>query len=425
MSRAPARHRIAVIQRPAIQVRAGRGVGHLGDQPAHHTVPPREVVERLLEPTRRGPRLECPRLGRCHTDPIDEPAGRHEVVHEVPARTHHDGAGEWQPQVGDPLRRNKTSPRRVAGESGFLRPEQLLAHNGVDAVRADHHVGGRARSVGEAQHGARVPTGGLLDPDQPPPERDLLRRHPRGEHTLEVGAVHVVVGKAVLGDDVVTERTGRQQRPVLPAAHVAAVRAYGNHPERVAQSEPVQDAAPVRADLDPRPHLMQPAAALVDHHLREPRSRQAQSSSQTTNAGPNHSYPHTITITRPPGSEVGERRVAVASVCSSSRESLMSRPLPHAGRRRATSLPPGPPGGDDPVGLKLRIPQSAGSTLVWPDHCRIEADGRGDRLDLHFPRGDPIVAVGFTSPSRRVIRCRGLGPSRNRRRPDGPRRGRA
>jgi hypothetical protein len=70
---------------------------------------------------------------------------------------------------------------------------------------------------------------------------------------MEIDAMHVVVGKAVLGHDDVTERARRQQGPVLPPPHVAGGGAYGNCVEGVTEAQSVQDAVAFGLSWMPAP----------------------------------------------------------------------------------------------------------------------------------------------------------------------------
>ena len=91
---------------------------------------------------------------------------------------------------------------------------------------------------------------------------------------MKIGAMKVVVGVAEFLDACVPERTGRQDLTGLPVTDFTALRREGDRPERFFQSQFVQDAGAIRADLYAGADFAERARLLQDADI-EPFAREA------------------------------------------------------------------------------------------------------------------------------------------------------
>ena len=76
---------------------------------------------------------------------------------------------------------------------GSIGAKDNFAHDGMNAVRADHSVRLRARSVGKRERDLSC---ALFQSHQFLVEMDDFLRHHRGEGIVQVGAVHAQIGRA-------------------------------------------------------------------------------------------------------------------------------------------------------------------------------------------------------------------------------------
>src|SRR2546421_6712174 len=101
----------------------------------------------------------------------------------------------------------------------------------MDSVRRDHHVGGGARAIGEAEDSVRV---FLLETDTLVVGRNDTGRQPRREHSEQVAAIHsieFVLGSGLAGPHrtrigpAATKKLGTNPPAAKPERLVAKTRA--------------------------------------------------------------------------------------------------------------------------------------------------------------------------------------------------------
>ena len=176
-----------------------------------------------------GPGLADPVLLLDVADKIEQPAGRNEVVDEVPAGAQE--RGRLRRNVAHAFRGDQ-APVGAAGEPWALRPEQHAPHRREDAVGGDQHVGFDLRAVVEPRpHLARV----LLDTGAAVRQMHALRRHRPRQQRVQLAAVEDVMRRAELLFDIggkprLGQRAGR--RPSAAGGRTASGTPPGRIPRR-------------------------------------------------------------------------------------------------------------------------------------------------------------------------------------------------
>src|SRR3989441_7292721 len=139
------------VERGAVEERPDEGLVHRPDDRAHLRMPPLEGGQRVGDLATVGPGFPGPGLALADRDEVDEPAARDEVVHEVPTWAHPVVGQHFELEMAEPIRGDEPAIGDAAGEARLLRPEELAAHRGMDAVGADEDAGRDRRAAGEPQ----------------------------------------------------------------------------------------------------------------------------------------------------------------------------------------------------------------------------------------------------------------------------------
>ena len=167
-------------------------------------------------------------------------------------------------EVAQPLGRHQPAVGDAAREARLLGPEQDPAHPRVDAVGAHDDVEVGGGPVGEARLDA-LPA--LAQIGQPVTEVQALGGQRIRQRPQQVGAVHLVVREAELRLQRLRQRRAQERAAVVPAPLMPGQRTHAGARQRVGETEPVQDARGVRADLDAGADLAQRRRLLVDVHV--------------------------------------------------------------------------------------------------------------------------------------------------------------
>ena len=116
----------------------------------------------------------------------------HRVVQQVPARSDPElkRGGVWQAR--QLVHRHYAAECAAPRVERVVIPEHPAPHERARAVGADDEVGLGAAAVVEAQGGARA---GVVDPDQPPAQLNVIESDGRGQDRLQVGAMNADVGR--------------------------------------------------------------------------------------------------------------------------------------------------------------------------------------------------------------------------------------
>ena len=208
-------------------------------------MPARVGGAEVVDAARLGPGLADPVFLLDMADEVQHPAGRDEVMDEVPARA--EPRRRLRRNVAHLLRRNQPAIG-AAGEPRALRPEQRAAHRREDAVgaRSAHRPRSRRRSrTSPARHRrpARRRCSDARDARAPaaPALASSACSSPRWK---------IMCGAPNSFSMSVAERRLGQRAAVVPAALMEERRAERHPGAFLAEAEPDQDARCVRADVD-------------------------------------------------------------------------------------------------------------------------------------------------------------------------------
>ncbi len=186
---APARDRLAVEDRPLGHL--GRGLDHLAQLGMIAVERCNELVARAWH-ERSG--LLPARLRRTG-DEIDLLARlRHVIDENVVSRSPPFRAGADREPV-QRCGREDRAMRDMAGVARLLRRIERVPHLRIDAVGADHQIGLGAMAVLEGQCDRRA---GVIECDELAAEGDGAGRQRRFQHRVQVAAVDIDVGGAVM-----------------------------------------------------------------------------------------------------------------------------------------------------------------------------------------------------------------------------------
>src|ERR1051326_4589602 len=160
----------------------------------------------------------------------------------------------------------------------------------MNAVRSDHIGGAHDLAIFEADLGMAV---GLNNVDAAACEMDgvgVQPAHAVDQHRVQVAAMKEHVGKAVALLRGRTEVVPIPRPAGAPMADFLAQRQGLNGAERLFESERVQDARAVRADLDAGAEFAEPHGLLIDLHI-EAAAEQRERGRQTPDAAADHGDP--------------------------------------------------------------------------------------------------------------------------------------
>src|SRR5262245_4861215 len=173
------------------------------------------AATRILGTAAVGPGLPFPARLLAHRDEVEQFSARNEVVDEVPAGSHPIGRVAAHPEMRNPLCRRQTAIGDIAGETRALLAEENAADRRVNPVGADEDVALDVRSVLECGADAAVSLGRAY---ATPPRLQHARRERAAQHGQQVGAMDMVVRRAILWLDRIAQLLGRGGRGVPPAA---------------------------------------------------------------------------------------------------------------------------------------------------------------------------------------------------------------
>ena len=142
----------------------------------------------IVDAARLGPGLADPVLLLDMADEVQHPAGRDEIMDEVPAWA--EKSRRIGRNVAHLLHRDQPAIG-AAGEARALRAEQCAPHRRKDAVGGDQHIGFDLGAVLELYaHGLAV----LLDADAAVREMHVFARHRPGQQRMQFAAMENVCG---------------------------------------------------------------------------------------------------------------------------------------------------------------------------------------------------------------------------------------
>ena len=191
-----------------------------------------------------GPGFADPVLLLDMADEVEQPAGRHEIMDEVPART--EERRRLRRDVAHLFHRDQAAIG-AAGKPRAFRPEQCAPHRREDAVGGDQHVRFDLGAVLEL-HPHRLAI--LLDTGAAMRQMHAFARHRPRQQRMQLTPMENVMRRAELRFDVGRKPRLGQRAAVVPAPLMEKRRAVGDPGAFLAEPEPVQDARRVRADVD-------------------------------------------------------------------------------------------------------------------------------------------------------------------------------
>ena len=214
---------------------------------ADQRIPIREGRAQIVGIAAIRPRFTRPAVALDIGDEIQQPPASDKVSHQVLAGTHPNLRGHFEIEVAQPLRRHQAAIGHAAGKLRLFRPKQKMAHGGMNAIGADQHIGGDADAVFELR---LDPVAVIGEAGQAMAEMQALRGQRGGQHRQHIRAMALVVRIAECRHDLVAERRAQQRAAVLPSPLVPCLRTHAVPGQFISQSQPVQDARGVRADLN-------------------------------------------------------------------------------------------------------------------------------------------------------------------------------
>ena len=227
-------------------------------------VPVRERVERAGDVSAVGPGLAGPAVLFERRDEVQEPPLADEVVNEVATRSHPDLRRDLESEPGQAVSGHQASIRGATRESRAVFAEHQVAHGGMDPIGADDDVEACRRAVVKRHVHAIAAIG---ERNQPMREMHAILRQRVRKHREQIRPMHLVVGEAERLDDRVAQRCSQQGPTVIPTALVHRGRTHSDPSKLLAQTETMQNARRVRADLNPRANIAQRPCSLVQVHI--------------------------------------------------------------------------------------------------------------------------------------------------------------
>src|SRR5437868_6446443 len=251
----PAVQRVTIDNRPFVHVRTGGQ--HLLDLAV-------EACKRLAQfpdVALRGPGLDPElRLGLAG-DKVDLAAVRLDVIDDDVAVLAPPFGAIVDPFAVEQRGRIGRAVGDAPGETDRGDAEQDVSHDGMNAIRPDHGIGGHACTIGECQADTFT---GLIQPDKPVVEPDAFIRNGAGERRMKIAAMREQIGRAKLlfgalaKNHIEFDFTGAPIA-VVPGARVERLRAQPRF-----QSQPAQHLHGITADLDAGPDPRELRGLFVD-----------------------------------------------------------------------------------------------------------------------------------------------------------------
>ncbi len=258
MADCPLRQRIAPHQGPFEQARRCR------DQRVHVRVPSLVVVGALLCGALRGPRLHLPIVPFLDADEIHQLAGAQRIVDHMATDSDPVSCVVATDVLRHPLDRDHAAPCDHAKKARTVAAEQLMTDDRMHPVGADQGIALDGLAALELK---RHPALVLRHAGGAPTKMDrvrLLGTHRIDQHLQKVGAEHGDVGKAVALDRLGAEIEQFPGPAGVPQADLLAFGIARELPQRLQDTERVQGAGAVRADLNTGAEFLEFGSLLID-----------------------------------------------------------------------------------------------------------------------------------------------------------------
>ena len=220
-------------------------------------------------------RIGRPFLAFQHADAVHQVTAPEIVVHEMATSADPVGGDRTHVTFRQTVRRNGRAPGDTSGEMRVVGTEHYLADGGMDAVAADQDVTFDHLAGGE--HGTDTAVR-LLNGRHFRIQADSVGcggARGRLKYAVKIRAMHVVVRKAESFDAAFAKRTRNQRLARFPMPHLAPFRAEDDFRQFALETEVVQHAGAVSADLYSCADFAEPRC-LLQHHDLEIRPREGQ-----------------------------------------------------------------------------------------------------------------------------------------------------